>query len=277
MPELPEVETIACELRESVIGKKIGKLEVPWKNAVRPSLSVAAKILKGRKVEDVMRRGKFIIFILDKEVRLVVHLRMTGRLMWTVEKERKKFVRAIFHFTDRTSLYFSDVRKFGRVWVYTVAEYEKQTGIGRLGVEPLEVDLERFTGIFKGRRGILKNSLLRQDLLAGVGNIYADEICFRTGVHPSTRLENLGSSTVKLLFKSVRDCLKEGIEHCGVSVSDFVGTRGDLGKHQHYLHVYGRAGDLCHRCSDTIKRTVVAGRGTFYCPSCQPLLKKSVR
>jgi formamidopyrimidine-DNA glycosylase len=274
MPELPEVETIVRELRESVCGKEISKIEAPWRKAVKPALNVAARILKGSKVEDVMRRGKFIIFILNKNVRLVVHLRMTGRLLWRVEQGRAKFIRVILRFADGSSLYFSDVRRFGRVWVYPVEVYKKATGISKLGVEPLDLDWESFKGIFKGRRGILKHSLLRQDLLAGVGNIYADEICFRIGLHPLTRLEKLGNDQLRSLFKAIGECLRDGIEHCGASISDFVGTKGTIGQHQHYLRVYGRKGKPCYSCSNLIKKTVVAGRGTFFCPSCQPILKK---
>jgi formamidopyrimidine-DNA glycosylase len=271
MPELPEVETIVRELRSSAKCKVLLNVTGKMKPVFHPSINDSERIVRGLSVVDVVRRGKFIVFVLDKGMRLVVHLRMTGRLMWKVEKGRRKFVRMVFIFTDGTKLYFSDVRKFGRVWILPEKVYEAITGIGKLGLEPLKANLESFMKLMKGRKGILKNTLLRQDLLAGIGNIYADEICFRVGVHPSSRLEKLGRKKEELLFEAVRSCLREGIRHCGVSVSDFVGTRGDLGRHQHYLNVYGRDGLDCRRCGDTIKRTVVAGRGTFFCPSCQPL------
>ena len=111
--------------------------------------------------------------------------------------------------------------------------------------------------------------MLRQDLIAGIGNIYADEINFRIGVHPSSRIEKLNSRKLAELHAAIIYCLGEGIKHCGVSVSDFVGTRGTLGKHQNYLQVYGRKGDKCYRCSGIINKTVAAGRGTFYCGTCQ--------
>jgi formamidopyrimidine-DNA glycosylase len=197
---------------------------------------------------------------------------MTGRLMWHEEPARAKFTRAVFSFKDGKKLYFSDVRKFGRVRVDSDKKYEAKTGIARLGPEPLNLSWKDFLSVFDHRKGILKNALLRQDLIAGIGNIYADEICFRTGVHPSSRIEKLGKARLKKLHAAIQHCLKEGIKHCGVSVSDFVGTRGDLGRHQHYLKVYGRKGQPCYTCKNLIKKTVAAGRGTYYCENCQVLL-----
>jgi formamidopyrimidine-DNA glycosylase len=270
MPELPEVETIVRELRGSAAGKTIIGIDVLFPSSFITFPDAKDAVSKGIKIKDVVRRGKYIIFVLEGGLRLVVHLRMTGRLMWTVEDDRRKFVRLVIAFTDGTKLYFSDVRKFGRVWLFPEREFEQRTGIFKLGIEPLSADYGSFRKTVAGRRGILKNTLLRQDLLAGIGNIYADEINFRAGLHPSSRLESVSLPKIRKLYGAIRACLEEGIEHCGVSVSDFVGTRGNKGKHQHYLRVYGREGKRCRKCRDTVKRIVVAGRGTYHCPSCQP-------
>lgn len=271
MPELPEVETIVRELCQSSAGKKFEEIEVRQQSSfVSPFKNYQQKI-KGLKILDVIRRGKFIIFVLSGRMRLVVHLRMTGRLMWKEVRGKEKFIRVVFTFSDGDRLIFSDVRKFGRVWLYSEKDFEKATGVARLGLDPFADNFtaENFLQLFEKRKGILKNNLLRQDLIAGIGNIYADEICYRIGVHPSSRLEKFKKLLLKKMHKAVIYCLQEGINHCGVSVSDFVGTRGTLGKHQHYLQVYGRKGDRCYNCLGTINKTVVAGRGTFFCPNCQ--------
>ncbi len=274
MPELPEVETIVRELKPHIIGKKFWNVDAGLANVFLPSFQLMKQKLPGLRVLNVFRRGKFIVFELENSWKLVIHLRMTGRLMWKKIKGREKHIRAVFTFTDATTLVFSDARKFGRVWLATSKDYEQMTGISRLGLEPLSPHFkpEVLNKLFIRKRGILKNTLLRQDLIAGIGNIYADEICYRIGVHPSSRLEKLSKDDVKKLYEAIRHCLEQGIEHCGASVSDFVGTRGTLGKHQKYLQVYGRKGDPCYSCQEIITKTKVAGRGTFVCKQCQVVL-----
>ena len=273
MPELPEVETIVRELRPKIVGKKFWKVEGKPESVFKPSYKNVTAGLKGLKVLAVTRRGKLIVFELERGMRLVIHLRMTGRLLWKKVRGKEKHERAIFTFSDATYLIFSDARKFGRIWFFNEREFERATGIARLGVEPFSADFsrEKFEKLFVNRRGILKNNLLRQDLIAGIGNIYADEICHRIRLHPSSRLENLQAKDFKNLHAAILSCLEEGIEHCGASVSDFVGTRGTLGKHQKYLQVYGRTGDCCYQCKTVITKSRVAGRGTFVCARCQVL------
>jgi len=271
MPELPEVETIVRGLRSEIINKKFWSVEGKLKSILYPSFREFESKLPGLRILDVRRRGKFIVFVLSNKMRLVIHLRMTGRLMWHKEKGREKYIRAVFNFSDATALFYSDVRKFGRIWLYNEKDYERASGIYKLGQEPLATNLsfEKFYKLFDGKSGILKNNLLRQDLVAGIGNIYADEICFRSGFLPTTRLNNIGKKGYQNIYGALRYCLKEGIKHRGVSVSDFVSTRGNLGKHQHYLKVYGRAGDKCYVCKSIIEKTRAAGRGTYYCAVCQ--------
>lgn len=273
MPELPEVETIVRELCATAVGKKFWDMESKLDSTFTPDPGKILNQIRGVRILDVVRRAKFIVFILDQRLRLVVHLRMTGRLMWKKPKKEVKHVRAVFIFSNATSLLFSDTRKFGHIWFGTEKEIDQISGMSELGPEPLEISEENFCSLFAQTKGILKNSLLRQDLIAGIGNIYADEICHRIGVHPSSRLEKFGSKRITALYEAVQYCLKQGIEHCGVSMSDFVGTRGTLGKHQKYLKVYGRVGDECYTCGSIIKKTRVAGRGTFYCPKCQPVVR----
>ena len=273
MPELPEVETIVRELRPKIVGKKFWRVEGALKYVFLPSYQEISAKIKGLKILEVTRRGKFIVFVLDGKMRLVIHLRMSGRLMWKKIAKKESHIRAIFTFSDATSLIFSDARKFGRIWLYSEKDYEHATGIFKLGVEPFSSDFnfKKFEKIFTKRRGILKNNLLRQDLIAGIGNIYADEICHRIRLHPKSRLENLQTKDLKNLHEAILPSLGEGIDHCGASVSDFVGTRGTLGKHQKYLQVYGRKNDSCYVCGSVIQKMKVAGRGTFVCGECQIL------
>ena len=274
MPELPEVETIVRELRPKLIGKKFWSVQGLLTSTFRPSLDVLMHDLPGHKILDIQRRGKYIVFELDQKMNMIVHLRMSGRLLWKKPSQSEKHLRAIFNFSDGTSLYFVDTRKFGRIWLFHQRDFLKETGMWKLGIEPFDPDfsLKKFHKLFGQRRGILKNTLLRQDIIAGIGNIYADEICFRSRLHPSSRLETITPTDLKLLYESIRFCLEEGIRHNGASVSNFVGTRGTRGKQQHYLQVYGRKDDPCYVCLQPIQKTTAAGRGTFFCRKCQ--LKK---
>lgn len=275
MPELPEVETIVRELCQTAVGKKFWSVDGKEPYVFLPSLKSMKEGLVGLRIQDVTRRGKFIVFVLDRHMRLVIHLRMSGRLMWKKLYKKEKHVRAVFQFSDATALYFCDARKFGRIWFAHKDDIDEFSGMWRLGREPVDPSftLDEFLKLFEHKRGILKNTLLRQDLLAGVGNIYADESCFRSGLDPRSRLESLTSEDYKRLYEAVRHCLGEGIQHCGVSMTDFVGTRGELGKHQKYLKIYGRKDDPCYTCGTIVKKMVVAGRGTFYCDHCQKLRK----
>ncbi len=274
MPELPEVETIVRELRTSAKGKVLSKIECILNSVCKfdPALAIDDMNLR---VLDVIRRGKFIVMVLEKDLKIIVHLRMTGRLMWHVEKEREKYVRTVFHFIDGDRLFFSDVRKFGKVWFLKAEDFELLTGIGRLGKEPFDMGYEEFMDLFyrdyngARKKGYLKNYLLRQDFVAGIGNIYADEICYRSGLHPASRIEKIPKYKFRHLYDNIQICMQEGIKNCGVSMSDFVGTKGDLGRHQKYLKIYGRAGEKCYCCESEVVKIRTAGRGTHVCLKCQ--------
>jgi formamidopyrimidine-DNA glycosylase len=270
MPELPEVETIVRELKKSVIKKRFSFVEVFNNASVFFDPSINSSTLNGKEIVNVERRGKFIC-IKFAGITIVVHLRMTGRLTWSVVSGREKYVRAVLHFDDGTALYFSDVRKFGKIWIYNEVDYQKATGIHKLGIEPLSKNFsyDYFANLLKHKKGRIKAFLLKQEEIAGIGNIYADEICFRSGLHPDTEIQKLSSSNIKALHGSIIFCLKQGIKHSGVSVSDFVGTRGDLGKHQKYLKIYGRFGERCYVCKAPVRRIISAGRGTSFCEKCQ--------
>lgn len=271
MPELPEVETVVREITPALLGKKFWKVDAVNPSTFLPSALVVEQLLPGKKILKIRRKGKFIIFDLSGNLVLVVHLRMTGMLLFKPSKRLQKFIRAKFTFSDATVLCFSDIRKFGKIWLYHKSEYLQKTGLAKLGVDPIvdQFDLAVLEKLYKQQKGILKNRLLDQSVIAGIGNIYADEICFRIGLHPASRVEKLNSQDLKKLHQAIKKCLEEGIKHNGTTISDFVGTKGDAGKHQHYLKIYGRTGDPCYVCGTAIRKTRVAGRGTYYCVKCQ--------
>ncbi len=274
MPELPEVETVVRALQQQIIGFKFWKVEILNPGTCWPSADFLQENLPGRVVEKVRRFGKFIIIELTGKMDLVVHLRMTGMLLFDKQHREKKFIRVAFTFSNAKKLYFSDVRKFGKIWLVKRSETAQVTGIARLGIDPFEsqtfsqTHLEK---IFASQKGKLKAKLLDQSLITGIGNIYADEICFAIGKHPEFPLPKLKKSDFSKLYQAIITCLREGIANGGTTIADFVGTKGDSGKHQLYLQVYGRKGDPCYVCQTKITKTRVAGRGTFVCLKCQKL------
>lgn len=284
MPELPEVETVVRQIAPVIVGRtfKHALLRGKGKQGVlHQTLSRGISLLPGATVLEVYRKGKFIVLRLSGGLAMVVHLRMTGMLLFEPSARLKKFIRAEFRFGDGFKMYFSDIRRFGRIWVADEREAIRLCGLGRLGPDPLEEgfsakDLAGLLMDGRGtgrRRGILKSALLNQQLIAGIGNIYADEICFRARLHPRSRLEKLRQSDLDRLHEAILYCLDEGIRHNGTTISDFVGTRGEAGEHQQYLCIYGRKGKPCCRCGQPVRKRTLAGRGTHFCINCQPLRK----
>lgn len=272
MPELPEVETVARELREgsngrgpSVVGRTIARVTVRWPRQIaRPAPAEVKRRLPGQRVLEVGRRGKYLIFQLNRDV-LLVHLKMSGDLLVVPARTKAdKHAHTIFHFVDGWELRFTDTRKFGKVFV--VADAEEVTGA--LGPEPLSTAFTaRQLGQMLARKHrALKPLLLDQTFLAGVGNIYADESLHRAKLHPLRRSDSLRPAEVQALWKAIRASLRAGLKHNGASI-DWV-YRG--GGYQNYFRVYDRAGQPCHTCGTPIRRIVVGQRGTHFCPACQP-------
>jgi formamidopyrimidine-DNA glycosylase len=272
MPELPEVETVARELREgspgrgpSVVGRTIQRVTVRWpRHIARPAPREVQKRLPGQVVQLVSRRGKYLVFQLSRDV-LLVHLKMSGDLtMAPAGAPRDKHAHTIFHFADGWELRFSDTRKFGKVFLAARAE----DVTGALGPEPLEraFTARRLGAMLAARKRQLKPLLLDQTFLAGVGNIYADEALHRAGLHPLRRSDTLTPAEVRGLWAAIRRALRDGLRHNGTSI-DWA-YRG--GAFQGYLRVYDREGLPCLRCGTTIRRVVVGQRSTHFCPACQP-------
>ncbi len=270
MPELPEVETIAKNLREGngsppIPGRRIVSFSTDWPRHVEhPSLRSFNKRIKNREIVDVKRRGKYLVFPLDRET-LLIHLRMSGDLRLAPTQDPKdRFDHTLFNLDNGWDLRFSDARKFGRVGLYA----DPEVVLGRLGPEPLAPNFthEQLANMLHARKRLLKPLLLDQSFLAGLGNIYTDEALHQAGLHPLRRSDSLSNAEVKRLWRSIRESLEMGIHHNGASI-DWVFRGGDF---QHHFRVYKQEGEPCFNCGTKIQRTVVGGRGTHFCPHCQP-------
>ncbi|MBL4694186.1 bifunctional DNA-formamidopyrimidine glycosylase/DNA-(apurinic or apyrimidinic site) lyase [Candidatus Gracilibacteria bacterium] len=270
MPELPEVQTIVTDLSGILPGMVFESITASHLRSVEPSVAGFDELV-GVAVDRVERRGKFIVVFFEDDWVLTIHLRMSGRvLMREIDDEPLKYERTRLDF-DRGSLRFCDMRKFGRVWLSKVDNFEEMTGIWRLGVEPFsdQFNFDKFCELFEGRRGAVKKWLLDQSKIAGIGNIYADEACFYAGVRPDAEISSLSKDRLEKLFNSIMIALKQGIQNRGTSISDFQDAYGKMGTNQELLYVYGRGGKQCLNCSEELVKTRCAGRGTVHCPGCQ--------
>ena len=258
MPELPEVETIVRELAPRLTGRHILSAEVLNPRIVRYCAEDLTLCLAGRRIEEVRRHGKFILIRLD-EGWLTIHLGMTGQLL--IDAEAGAHTRAVFRLDDATLVY-DDIRMLGSIeWGL------EPSRVARLGPDALDAP-ELATELLR-RRAPVKAVLLNQSVFSGVGNIYADEALFRARIHPRRRADRLSADRAARLISIVREVLAEAVEHRGSSVSDYVDTEGRRGSFQDRHRVYAREGLPCVDCGTPVRKTVVAQRGTHYCPKCQ--------
>ncbi len=281
MPELPEVETIARGLNQRVAGDVVesvwlGEKPEPLKS---PAKEVAA-VLERARIQRVRRVGKHIVFDLERPSRngrktwatrgqWIVHLGMTGRLLIASPgTEMAKHTHAVLKLGSGRELRFVDPRRFGRLAVVRM-ESKSKPGFTAPGDEPLGLQSERFLTLFRGRKTPIKSALLNQKLLSGVGNIYADESLFRAGIRPRRRATSLSRAELRRLHGALQEVLREAIKLGGSSVSDYVDAEGREGFFQLQHRVYGREGEPCLVCGTPIKRVIIAGRSSHYCPRCQ--------
>ena len=288
MPELPEVETIARDLRALVTGARIVGVSSNWPPTLRshePGAFAAA--VMGREIDGVGRRGKQLLVWLAagkapgaaEPAVLTVHLKMTGQLFVVpAGTPQDRHVHVVLALADGRELRLRDMRKFGRLGLYRrdpisgLPVEGEAAGVLATGAEPLSDDFtaERFAALLARRRGRLKTLLMNQDFLAGVGNIYADEALWRARLHPLRDAHTLRPDDVRRLHVGLRDVLAEAVERRGSSVDDYTAPEGD-GSMQEHLQVYQRAGEPCDRCGRPIRRIVVGGRSTHFCSWCQRL------
>ncbi|MFA8437875.1 DNA-formamidopyrimidine glycosylase [Pueribacillus sp. YX66] len=273
MPELPEVETIKRTLQRLVIGKTIQDVTILWGNIIKqPADGMEFKIkCQGQTIHDIDRRGKFLKFILDEDV-LVSHLRMEGRYMLQQSNEPyEKHTHVIFSFTDNTELRYMDVRKFGTMHLLPKGEEEQREPLVKLGVEPFsnEFTPDVLQKAFQRTNRSIKAVLLDQSIVVGLGNIYVDEALFRAQIHPTQKANKLPEKSLETLHAEIIETLKEAVDKGGSTVRSYVNSQGDMGMFQLNHFVYGKKGEPCRKCGTEIEKTVVAQRGTHYCPKCQ--------
>jgi formamidopyrimidine-DNA glycosylase len=267
MPELPEVETIKKEILPHVLNRTIKSAEIFWDKMIKkPAVPDFKAHVAGRKITDVTRRGKYLFFHLDSGEKLLMHMKMTGSLM--VNPEDTKFTRAVLHLDKGVDVHFRDPRKFGMMWL----EKDEKSIRSKLGPEPLDDDFTVATlaQIFKKRTAPVKPVLLDQALIAGIGNMYADEALFESKIHPERPAQSLKPAEVKRLYDAIRLVLNKALKLGGASVRNYVRPDGAPGTAHDEFNVAHGTGKNCPRCGTLIKRIVVRGRGTYLCPKCQP-------
>ncbi|MBP6943249.1 MAG: DNA-formamidopyrimidine glycosylase [Candidatus Buchananbacteria bacterium] len=287
MPELPEVETLRRQLETRIVGKTIKAVSVNWPKMVRPlSAGQFTKALKGKRIKSVERRAKILIIALSAQQFVVVHLKMTGQLIFQPKKGElvvgghpqsggldnlpNKYTHVTINFTDGSILYFNDLRKFG--WMRLVDQKILNEMTSAYGIEPLskEFTLKRFTEIIRRypKRNI-KKILMDQELIAGVGNIYADESCYSAGVRPMRLAHDVADLEIKSLHHHLKRILNVSILKKGTSARNYLTAEGIAGGYVKYLNVYGRQRDCCKKCKTQLVKIKLNGRGTHYCPQCQ--------
>ena len=262
MPELPEVETIACALEPRVRGRRILSAEFRGRRVLLGDADQTAAALAGKKIRTLRRHGKFLVFELEGGQCFVVHLGMTGKLL--MNGVAGKYTHAILSL-DKGTLLYDDIRQFGRLELSRGLPARVQ----KLGPEPLEIPAGSFVELLRRRKTKIKALLLNQTFLRGVGNIYADESLFRAGIHPLAIAARLPKDRAARLHKALTRVLREAIEAGGSSISDYVDIDGRQGSFQVKHNVYQRTGKPCVKCGTAIRRILVTQRGTHFCPKCQ--------
>ncbi len=289
MPELPEVETIARGLRKAIVGKRIKSVKAVFPGIVKQNSKLFCKTITGNTVLGVSRRGKYLLVDLSDGKTLLVHLGMTGNLLLdqkpssSSKKSKQKAMghgvvdkhdHVIFTFCgDRWVLRYNDQRKFGKLKVCNACDEQKTAELKALGPEAPEVSAAEFVRILRERKGKIKSLLLNQKVIAGLGNIYADESLFGARIHPAQRADRLSDQKLRDLHRSIRATLKRAIKAGGSSIDNYLHIDGQIGGFQLQHKVYGREGERCRRCGTKIKRIKISQRSSCFCPRCQPLKK----
>lgn len=272
MPELPEVETIRCGLMERILETRIEKVIIRWPGAVEDWEGHSfAETITGLGFDSIERRGKYLLINLEGGWTVIAHMRMTGRLVYhSQEREPEKHTHVVLKLSQG-ELHFSDTRKFGRLQLVKSGERMNVPSIAKLGPEPLseEFTAEELAKRLKPRKINIKTALLDQTLVAGIGNIYADEALFRARILPERPANSLQEEEVIKLHQAIQEVLAEGIAAKGTSFRDYQDATGEKGSFQKQLKVYSRGGEPCTCSNETLERIRLGGRTTVYCSKCQ--------
>lgn len=278
MPELPEVEVLRRDLDREVVGKKIKSIEVNGLRSIRRHKTKKAFVsrLEGHKITRVERRGKYLVLHLDGDEALVVHLGMSGQLLRAKSAREKmpKHTHVVLTFTQGGQLRFVDPRTFGEMFVAALDDIDNQVEeLAHLGVDPLETTMswDYFGRLVAQRKCRLKALLMDQKFLAGIGNVYSDEILFTAGLRFDRESDSLSDQEIRRLYRAIGEILQEAVKHRGSSLADeqYVDLFGKPGAFQHHHNVYDREGESCRRCRHTVVRQRFSNRSTFFCDACQ--------
>jgi len=286
MPELPEVETIRRGLENNVLFKRIENVTVGLPKIVRGDLSQFQAVIIGNQFTNISRRAKLLIFHLKKSEPqyLLIHLKMTGQLIYPTDQTLiagghpypdfkselpNKYTHLMFHFQDQSTLFFNDLRQFGYTQLATTDQLSQL--VNSYGLEPGTPSFtwQAFKEKIDLRKRPVKSWLLDQQEIAGLGNIYADEVCFQAGILPNRNTGTLNDSQKHALYQAIKNIISQAIKHRGTTFRNYADHEGKKGGYAKFLQVYGRAEEKCFKCGSIIQKTKVAGRGTHYCPVCQ--------
>lgn len=273
MPELPEVETVRRTLLKLVKGEVISEVEVFWPKIIKKpdDVLIFQQLIENETIKDIKRKGKFLIFELD-HYSLVSHLRMEGKYgIYTAEDKKDKHTHVIFHFDSGRSMHYNDVRKFGTMHLFNKGEANQAMPLIQVAPDPFESGYlfeTIFPKIKKSTRAI-KNILLDQTIISGLGNIYVDETLFRAQVHPLRKGTSLTEVEGRVILKEAKDTLAEAVKQGGTTIRSYTDSLGEMGLFQQELFVYGQTGEACKTCGSEIEKFKLSNRGTHICPSCQ--------
>lgn len=271
MPELPEVETVRRGLEKLILGKKISNIEIRYPKMIKTDLNQFQKELPGQVIQSMGRRGKYLLFNLRDKV-LISHLRMEGKYFYYPDEiPERKHAHILVHFEDGTTLVYEDVRKFGTMELLAPELLDSYFISKKLGPEPTDqdFDLGRFKLALKKSKKPIKSHLLDQTLVAGLGNIYVDEVLWRAKVHPSRLSNSLTAQEARKAHDETIKVLGQAVEKGGSTIRSYTNAFGEDGTMQEFHQVYDKAGQACSRCGSTIEKIQLGGRGTYFCPKCQ--------
>ena len=277
MPELPEVETIKRVIEPQIQGLMIENVTVKRPEVKSyPTADEFCKLLTGQTVSHMTRRGKFLVIQLNSNDRIILHLRMTGCLLLTpADYPEEKHTHVIFRLNNGKELRFSDTRRFGRLWLLKNGEADTYSGIEKLGIEPLDKLLaaEYLKSLLGKRKKVVKECLLDQSIIAGIGNVYSDEILFTAGIYPARPANGLNMEEWERLAAAIPERISYFIKVNKITPEEYLETKGQDYRNTPFLQVYGQEGKPCPKCGEMLCRIVVGGRGSVYCPVCQKSLE----
>ena len=271
MPELPEVETVRRGLEKLILGKKILNIDIRYPKMIKTDLHEFQKEMPGQIIQSMGRRGKYLLFYLSDKV-LISHLRMEGKYFYYPDQvPERKHAHILIHFKDGGTLVYEDVRKFGTMELLAPELLEAYFISKKLGPEPTEqdFDLGRFKLALKKSKKLIKSHLLDQTLVAGLGNIYVDEVLWRAKVHPSRTSNSLSSQEARKVHDETIKVLGQAVEKGGSTIRTYTNAFGEDGTMQEFHQVYDKTGQACSRCGSIIEKIQLGGRGTHFCPKCQ--------